>query len=127
MQELFFIAALAFLFTHELDAVHRHEWRILPLLDRLNDERGRIVFVMAHIPLFALIVWLGFPASPGGPTLFRAIFAAFCVVHAGLHSLYERHPRYEFNNRWSRLLIYGAAVFGALYLVLSIAPLRNLA
>ena len=34
------------LFTHELDAMLNHEWRVLPLTSWLSDEIGMIVFVL---------------------------------------------------------------------------------
>lgn len=36
---------LALLFTHEIDAAFRHEWRVLPITSFLPDELGREVFI----------------------------------------------------------------------------------
>ena len=47
MKGTLFHLGLGTLFTHELDAVANHEWRVLPLLCRLPDDAGMVVFVIA--------------------------------------------------------------------------------
>jgi hypothetical protein len=101
---------LAFLFTHEIDAAFRHEWRILPLTSLLPDDVGRELFVWVHVPLFVAILALR------DRPVFRAGLAAFAIMHVGLHWLFRHHPAYEFNNPSSWLLILGAGLFGAVYL-----------
>ena len=46
---------LAFLMTHELDAINCQEWRMLPLLNFLDDNIGYQVFTILHVPVFAAI------------------------------------------------------------------------
>jgi len=114
-----FLAALyylmvAALFTHELDAVKRHEWRVLPLTRLMSERAGEQVFIWIHVPLFAIILWLGEGSIANG---FRYGLSGFAVIHVGLHWLYRHHPAYEFNNwnSWSLILLTG--VSGAVYLV----------
>jgi hypothetical protein len=118
MTDLAFYLALALLITHELDAVRRHEWRILPVLRRLPDEAGFGWFTALHVPLFVAFFWWMGSAPAEARLTFQAALSAFAVVHAGLHWLLRKHPRYGFNNPLSRSLILGAAVAGALYLTL---------
>ena len=47
---------LAFLMSHELDAVNCQEWRMLPLLNFLGDNVGYQVFTILHVPIFAAIL-----------------------------------------------------------------------
>ena len=47
---ILFYLGFSLLACHELDAVARHEWRLLPVLNKLNDDSGLIVFVLLHIP-----------------------------------------------------------------------------
>lgn len=103
-------SAVAAFFTHELDAVRRHEWRVLPLTSFLPDRLGEEVFVWLHVPLFFAVLW--FSRAEG----FRIGLAAFAVLHVGLHWLFRRHPAYEFNNpaSWALILLTGA--LGAAYL-----------
>ena len=101
---------LAFLFSHEVDAAYRHEWRVLPLTSFLPDDLGREVFVWIYVPLFAAILIYGSRRPV------RVWLAAFAMGHVLLHWMFRNHPAYEFNNPSSWLLILGAGLFGALYL-----------
>jgi uncharacterized membrane protein YedE/YeeE len=105
-----YVLMLALLFTHEIDAAFRHEWRVLPITSFLPDELGRETFIWAHVPLFAGILL----ASDNERV--RIILAAFCVIHVGLHWLFRNHPAYEFNNASSWGLILGAGMFGFAFL-----------
>ncbi len=110
--QIIFVVAVALLFTHELDAIKRHEWRLMPIINRLSDETGYVVFVIAHIPLFGLLLWaINIPQTEVG-TPFQIAISVFCVVHALLHYLYKNHPANEFNNPLSQFLIWGAGIAG---------------
>lgn len=100
-------------FTHELDAVKRHEWRILPLMRALPERLGEQVFIWCHVPLFALLLWGG-EGDSGVAT--RVGLAVFAIVHVGLHILFRRHPAYEFNNPSSWGLILLTGLLGGIYL-----------
>ncbi|MEL7313293.1 MAG: DUF6713 family protein, partial [Pseudomonadota bacterium] len=58
MKDALFYLGLGLLFSHELDAMPNHEWRVLPVLSQLEDSVGQTAFVVAHVPLFALIIAL---------------------------------------------------------------------
>ena len=45
MKNIIFYLAMGIMFTHELDAMPNHEWRVLPLTSWLPDEYGIIVFL----------------------------------------------------------------------------------
>lgn len=114
---LFFFLGLALIFTHELDAIRRAEWRIFPATAMLGDELGYQVFTAAHVPLFAAIL-LGLFAADGG--LNRSLVFGlniFFIVHVGLHLLYLRHPKNQFTTPYSWALIGGAGLAGALDLL----------
>lgn len=89
-----------------------HEWRVLPLLRALPDSAGETVFIVAHIPIFALTI--AYVASLNARTrkLARDIACGFFIVHAILHTLFSGQPDYEFSSLLSSILIYGAAVCG---------------
>ena len=112
MIDLLYYAMVGAFFTHELDAVKRHEWRVLPLTSFLPDDIGRQVFIWAHVPLFAAILLFN------DRTGLRFGLAIFSLVHFGLHWGFRNHPAYEFNNLSSWLIIGGAGLFGGLYLAL---------
>jgi hypothetical protein len=104
--------ALALLFTHELDAVRCSEWRIFPLTAFLDDEIGMRVFILAHVPLFAIIIFFAGRSLTAGGDAFSLGMAIFCVVHAFIHWAYERHPKCEFRNTLSRAIIWSCAAAG---------------
>lgn len=112
--EATYYAMLGAFFTHELDAVKRREWRVLPLMRALPDQVGEQAFIWIHVPLFAALIWGG-AGDPINAT--RIGLSAFAVVHVGLHVLFRNHPAYEFNNPSSWALIILAGLFGAAYLL----------
>jgi hypothetical protein len=111
--DVVYYAMLAAFVTHELDAVKRHEWRVLPLTSFLPERIGEQVFIWIHLPLLLAVLWFGErSATMDG---FRFGLATFAVVHIGLHWLFRKHPAYEFNNPGSWGLILLTGVLGAAY------------
>lgn len=113
MSTLLFYLMLSFLFTHELDAIKRHEWRVMPAISSLSEKVGEQLFIWLHIPLFVVILWFG-TSNPN--SAFSQCLSGFSMIHIGLHWAFRNHPAYEFNNFSSRLLILGTGVFGAAHL-----------
>ena len=97
-----FFTAISFLLIHEMDAVRCREWTIFPLLSRLKEETGYVVFTSAHIPLIFLIL-----AGISGGGIFqpgiRAALDVFCIAHIALHVLFHHHPQ----NRFGTLIVPG--------------------
>jgi Family of unknown function (DUF6713) len=118
MRDIAFYLGMASLFTHELDAVPNHEWRGMPLLTTLPDETGMLVFITAHVPLFAILIALVASANPRTRALSRLGLGGFLLVHGLLHASSMGQPAYEFSSTLSSLLIFGGSAFGGLYLVL---------
>lgn len=125
MKEATFYVVLATLLAHELDAVSNHEWRMLPLLQALPEDSGRAVFVLLHIPLFAVLFALLMSSHNRTPQLARWGVAIFLIFHAGLHALFVDHPNYEFTSRLSTLLIYGGSLVSGLYITLEARAQRD--
>lgn len=121
MEQLLFILAMSLMFTHELDAVRRHEWRIFPGTNLLSDEIGFMVFLLAHVPLFGLVLWATFLQPESTALAFQMGFSAFCIIHVLLHWIYRNHPANEFDNPLSRSLIWGSGAAGAGHLLLGAA------
>ncbi len=105
------------LLTHEMDAMPNHEWRVLPILSSLPDATGEFAFLIAHIPIFALVI--AFVASLNTKTrvLAQKLASGFLIVHAALHFAFSGHDDYEFSSLTSKFLIYGAAFCGAAFFV----------
>lgn len=113
-----FYLALAMLLGHELDAVHRHEWRLLFFLRNLSDSIGQQIFVLLHIPLFILIFYLITHDQYLVRYWTMLGFNLFIVIHAGLHWRLRKHHLYEFDSLASNLLIYGTAVISIIHMLL---------
>ena len=117
MKNLLFYLGFATLITHELDAMTQSEWRLLFILRSLPEQTASLTFVVVHIPLIAVLMWLTNNESPRIQHWSRVAVATFLMVHAGLHKLLEHHPDYTFNSSLSLGLIYGGGLLGFVYLV----------
>ena len=91
----------------------------------LPDETGMLVFIVAHIPLFALLVGLVASSNAQVRANSRLFISGFLVIHGVLHALFANHPDYEFSTLLSNLLIYGTAACGAMYLVIEFWTTRR--
>jgi hypothetical protein len=105
--------------THELDAVHRHEWRVLPLTRWMSEHVGMSTFIPIHVPLFAGLASVCWAADPSRRRSARRVFSSFSLVHVGLHWLFRIDRNYEFRGFVSNGLILGAGLAGALFLALN--------
>ena len=119
MKDIVFYLGFGTLSTHELDAIINHEWRIIPFIRALPEDTGMIVFVVAHIPIFALLLALISSNNSRIRRLSRLGFVLFLVLHGILHILFKAHAAYEFESLLSNILIYGGAFLGILYLILT--------
>ena len=119
---LFYLVFAGFI-AHELDAVHKREWRLLFVLRRMPEESARRAFVLLHVPLFAVLLWLAAHPDAAVRSWTMASLDVFMIVHAGLHWRLSGHPEYAFDTPHSRLLIFGtAALAGAHLLALVLLP-----
>ena len=116
--ELIFITGFALLLVHELGAIKQQEWRIFPVLSRLDDAPAYAIFVSAHIPLIILLLWLFIHPDQGARHGFRITLDIFFVLHLGLHVLFAGHEENKFDNRFSMILIVTMAAFGLLHLLI---------
>lgn len=111
-REWLFLLGYGLLATHELDAVLRAEWRVLPGLALLDEAVARPLFIALHVPLFALLTgWVG-SVKPETRARARHAISLFLVVHAGLHLIFSGHRHYDFGHADSTLFIFGGALCG---------------
>lgn len=99
---------IALFIAHEIDAAHRAEWRMLPLLKSLPDRWAAPVFAWGHVPLLVAILALGQAGPVNG---MRLCVAAFAVVHVWLHWMFRHHPENRFTTAgsWSLIVLSGLA------------------
>ncbi len=82
---LFFAFGLTLMLMHEMDAIKSREWAIFPLVSRLDDRKGYYVFMIAHIPLYMLLL-LGLGNGNGMNVTIRQGLDIFFVVHIFLRN-----------------------------------------
>lgn len=115
---LLFYFGLALLACHELDAVARHEWRLLPGLSLLDDQTALTTFIYLHVPLFMGLFWLTGHNSAVVQRTSQLAVDTFLIVHAIAHVAFSNHALYEFQFPLEESLIFGGAITGALHAVL---------
>ncbi len=114
---LLFYSGFALLACHEMDAVARHEWRLLPGLSGLEDGVARDLFTLLHLPAYILILWCGTNATPATIAWTRRLFCLFLAIHGVLHFSLSGHALYEFVPPVETITVYGGALVGVAYLV----------
>ena len=117
MKNIVFYLGLGTLLTHEMDAMTHHEWRILPLTSWLPDDTGQLVFLLFHVPLFAVLISL--VASTNEQIRLRTQLGVsiFLIVHGILHAVFMGNSNYEFSSMTSNALIFGGAALGTFHLL----------
>ena len=111
---LFFVA-LSLMLMHEMDAIRCQEWRIFPVLSMVDDPHAFRFFMIAHLPIYYLLIWL-LITDAAGQTLVTAL-DIFFLLHLVLHLVSLRNPANEFTDWLSWSLIGGAAGFGGAHLL----------
>lgn len=107
-----FLLGVVFLLIHELDAVQQGEWRFFFAWLRASDETKTRLFNAAHVPLLLLVL-----ANLATPS-FQLGLDIFLVAHAGIHWVLRHHPLIAFNNRFSRIWIFGGALLGLAHAIM---------
>jgi hypothetical protein len=113
VEHFFFWLGLAFILTHEMDAIRLHEWRMFPLTFFLPDQTGYLVFTGVHVPLYFVLFYYLFPT--GNTTLNESLVRGldvFFMVHVFLHIAFLWHPKNEFKSAFSWIIIIGAGLGG---------------
>ncbi len=118
LANIWFYLAFSTLLAHELDAMHKCEWNLLFILRNWSENTARRTFVLAHIPLVAVLLWL--IAHPLDNIRFWTMqgMDIFMIVHAGLHFRLEKHVENRFRTTLSRGLIYGTAILSMIHIVI---------
>ena len=93
-----------------MDAVRCKEWRIFPGLSLLDDNWGFKIFMIAHVPLFYILLW-GL-LRQGDHSQLKHGLDIFFIIHVGLHLLFLKHKKNEFKDWVSWTIILSAGIFG---------------
>lgn len=125
LKNTIFYLGIGTLFTHELDAMMNHEWRVLPLTNCLPDGAGATVFLFSHVPLFAIVIALLASTNEKIRSSTRVVISAFLIIHGLLHALFIGGEAYEFASSSSNVLIFGGAALGLVYLIIEFGKIER--
>lgn len=118
MPSFVYYLGLSALLTHEMDAVQAQEWRLLYVLRGLPEAVAYPAFLLLHLPMIFVLLWLSHHPARRIRRGFRLLAAGFLVVHAGLHARLADDPLNGFEGVVSNGLIAAAGLCGGLYLLL---------
>ena len=113
-----FAIAFALLISHELDAMIREEWRLLPGFGGLTDATAADVFNLLHVPLFALILVGVMSASRPVRRRTSVSVELFLVGHAIAHTVLRGAEEYLFEGPVETITVYGSAAVALAHLTL---------
>jgi hypothetical protein len=97
MKTWIFNLAVATLLAHELDAVKHSEWGVLYVLRDLPASQAYFAFVLLHVPLILVILWLSYHSNLSIKAGFRLFVSGFVVVHGLIHFSLIGSDRYMFD------------------------------
>lgn len=116
---ILYYLAVAALFTHELDAVLNLEWRLLFHVFTLPEATAGALFIGLHFPLFFAFFYFGHHKNLKIRARFRVTVCLFVVFHSVLHFALSGHEKYYFEGFLSNAYIWGSAVFGLAFVMVS--------
>ena len=109
-----FALELALLFTHEMDAIRRQEWKMFIILKDMDDEKAYSIFTLLHVPLYAAVLLLLFsPFSHLG----YYVVDVFLLAHMFIHLGFQRHPANKMGGTISKAIIYCAGLLAIVHLI----------
>jgi len=111
---ILFLVNLSLFLVHEMDAIRRSEWRLFIVLKDMEDSKAYKVFTFIHLFLYIIILSLLFSQYQ---TVLVWILDLFFIIHAVLHLIFERHPRNEFKNSFSRFIIYPMGILAVVHFI----------
>lgn len=120
-----FALAFALLISHELDAMIRQEWLLLPGLSGMESGRAADVFNLLHVPLFAALIAL--LTSPSDRVRRGTMLGidGFLIAHAIAHTALRGADDYLFEAPVETITVYGAAACAVGHLAVTWQRLRS--
>jgi len=107
-----FLFNLSLFLLHEMDAIRRSEWRLFIVLKDMEDSKAYKVFTFLHLFLYVIIFSLLFSEYK---IIVFWFLDLFFIIHAILHLFFEKHPRNEFKNTFSRAIIYPMGILAVVH------------
>jgi hypothetical protein len=103
-----------------MDAVHWKEWRLFGIT---NDSLGLKLFILAHLPLFFIILTGLINVNILFGKIISIVISVFLIVHFFLHI--SRLGRDYFKNKISFSIITGMMIISIVQLVATLLSLND--
>lgn len=107
-----FLFNLSLFLLHEMDAIRRSEWRLFIVLKDMEDSKAYKIFTFLHLFLYVIILSLLFSEYQ---IIVFWFLDLFFIIHSILHLFFEKHPRNEFKNTFSRAIIYPTGILAVVH------------
>ena len=111
---IIFSIELALLFTHEMDAIRRQEWKMFIILKDMEDEKAYYAFLLLHIPLYAAVLFL--LLSPFSHIAYYVV-DIFLLAHMLIHLEFRKHPANKLDGTISKMIIDLAGLLAMIHLI----------
>lgn len=109
-----FAINISLLFIHEMEAIRYKEWRMFIILKDMDDNKAYQIFLLAHIPLYVLILFILFlPIKKIG----FYITDVFLILHLIIHIFFIKHKNNKLNNFLSINIIILMGLLSILHLL----------
>lgn len=115
LTKVIFILELVLLLVHEMDAIHKKEWKMFIILKDMKDTSAYHLFMGLHIPLYFITFFLLFSDLQ---SIGIYLIDIFLIIHLLLHLCFYKHKANQFKGIFSNGLIYGASVLAILHIIL---------
>lgn len=98
---------LSLLLLHELDAVRTQEWKMMAVINRIDETIASCIFIAAHFVLLILIFYM----LEFHFTVLYWLICTFPIFHQFLHIAFIKHPSNRMNNLFSLGIIILMTIF----------------
>jgi hypothetical protein len=119
-EEAIFITIIILFSLHEIDAVRTKEWKMLPVLKNMADGTALKVFVLVHIPLYAVILYILALGSTSAVEIMYHAVAILLIFHTIIHFVMREHPKNGFTSALSNIVIYSIGILAVVHLCMLI-------
>jgi hypothetical protein len=111
---LIFAMNLSLLFVHEMEAIRHREWKMFMILKDIDDEKAYKIFLLLHIPLYAIVLFLLLSSYQ---IIGFYVVDTFLVAHAAIHLGFRHHKNNQLRGILSKTIINTMGGFAILHLI----------
>ena len=116
IENILLFTNLGLLLLHEIDAICCKEWKMFVFLNKLKNEKAKIIFILLHVPLIIIIFFL----IKYRLETFFWIFNIFLIFHLLLHKIFYKHKFNNFKSIYSSVLIMTMSLIATISILLKL-------